>query len=161
MNRREFLALSGMSLVGSRLPAEASTPLLTLDGDCSAAGYGGLDDATLMAMPQVSFDTTTPWTAGKNTFSGPTLSEILTRFSAGPGDLRLTAANAYSVVISRRLITSDAPIIATRINGRAFGRREKGPLWILFPFDSFSEFRQEDVYAASVWQLENITVLKS
>ncbi len=161
INRREFLALSSVSLVGSSLSAQTSTALLALSGDFGVLRNQGLDDAALSAMPQISFETKTPWTIGKSTFSGPALSTLLTMFNAGPGDLRLTAANAYSVVVSRSIVTLDAPIIATRMNGRAFNRRENGPLWIMFPFDSSTKFHQENVYAASVWQLETITVLKS
>ena len=57
------------------------------------------------------------------------------------------------------LISADAPIIATRINGKPFTIKEKGPLWVVFPYDRGPEFRTETNYAVSVWQLTEISVL--
>jgi len=36
--------------------------------------------------------------------------------------------------------------------------REKGPLWIVFPYDESSEFRTDYVYSQSVWQLSRLDV---
>jgi hypothetical protein len=38
--------------------------------------------------------------------------------------------------------------------------RDKGPLWIVFPFDSATEFQRESIYARSIWQLNRIAVVK-
>jgi hypothetical protein len=86
---------------------------------------------------------------------------VLDRVGARPGDLRFSAINDYSVAVNRELVTQDAPIIANRIDGKPFGRREKGPFWIIFPYDLSADYQTEMVYAASVWQLNRITVLGS
>jgi len=36
--------------------------------------------------------------------------------------------------------------------------REKGPLWIIYPFDATNAYRTESHYARSIWQLERIDV---
>ncbi len=36
--------------------------------------------------------------------------------------------------------------------------REKGPLWIVYPYSSSPEFQNEVIYSRSIWQLNRITV---
>jgi hypothetical protein len=113
----------------------------------------------LLALPQTHFETTTQWTPGSGRFSGPILDDLLRYYEAGPGHLRLTAIDGYIVTVYRNLITREAPIIANRINDQPFDRRNKGPLWVVFPYDRAVKFRSETIFSASVWQLVQITVL--
>jgi hypothetical protein len=139
--------------------AHAGENILTLDGDLNEGSAITLSADELLAFPQTHFDTATQWTKGLHRFSGPMLVDLLDYYNAGPGDLRLTGINAYSVRVNRNLITQDAPIIANRIDGQPFSRRSKGPLWVIFPYDRAAEYQRELVFSASVWQLNQITVL--
>lgn len=159
MHRRNFILGVGASSVGLAYRASASEILLILDGDVNAGRSVSLGDADLLARSQTEFETTTPWTSGLKRFSGPLLSDLLDHYGAGPGDVLLTAANDYRITVERELFTSDAPIVANRINGQPFGRRDLGPLWVVFPYDQARHYRDEHVFAASVWQLSRITVL--
>lgn len=158
MFRRNFL-LSCAGVLGTTTLARAASIELRLLGDVSSSGGVMLTDDDLLALPQVSFDTETIWTAGVKTFSGPSVAAVLAFAGAGPGDLRLEAVNGYSVNMARSMVGANAPIIANRIDGAPFARRQKGPLWIMFPFSSDEAFRTEITYTASVWQLNQITVL--
>lgn len=160
MRKRTFLGLITASLANSVVRAHAETPILTLNGDIEGQQMLTLTSSDLSALPQVSFETRTPWTEGISRFSGPSLVAVLTKFNAGPGALRLTAVNNYIVDMPRDLVLAEAPIIATELNGKPFTRRDKGPLWIVFPYDSKAEYRNEIIYAVSIWQLIQITVLK-
>ncbi len=116
-----------------------------------------LTDADLMALDQEAFVTSTLWTPAPQRFSGPSLHSILTMAGATPPfEITLVAANDYAVTIGPDLIDETYPIIANRIDGAAFSVREKGPLWVMYPFDHHKKFKREDVYAASVWQLTEI-----
>lgn len=114
----------------------------------------------LEAMPNVDFTTTTMWTKGDITFSGPTVASVLAALGAGTGDVHLTAINDYDATLPRTLIDDTAPIIATRMNGKRFSIAENGPFWIVFPYDADSKYRTEAIYAASVWQLAAMEILK-
>lgn len=116
-------------------------------------------DADLAALPQVEFTTTTIWTEGEMTFAGPPLSKLLEALGVADADLEMTAVNDYKVRIPREAIESDAPIIANRIDGKKFGVRQKGPLWVVFPYDASEQYRSETVFAYSIWQLTSIRVL--
>lgn len=159
MIRRDFLgyaaAATGLALMSG--PVRADEALLRVTGDV-AGGARDFSDADLLALPQIGFRTSTIWTEGELEFSGPSLEAVLTAAGAGPGDLRLSAVNDYVVSMPRSLVEAEAPIVANRIDGAPFSRRDKGPLWIVFPYDSDARFRAETVYAYSVWQLAGIAV---
>lgn len=159
MYRRDFLIAAAAFPVFLGQAALAAENKLILDGDLSGGDPASLGDDSLLSLPQTHIDTSTQWTKGVHRFSGPLLADLLSRFSAGPGDLRLAAINSYSVTVNRNLITQDAPIIANRIDGKPFSRRNKGPLWVIFPYDRSAKYQGELVFAASVWQLSQITVL--
>ena len=49
-------------------------------------------------------------------------------------------------------------MIAYERNGAVMSVRDKGPLWIVYPYDSNPDYQTEEIYARSIWQLEKITV---
>lgn len=159
MIRRNFLTLAGSAagLAFLSAPAWADDILLTLSGNVEG-GERTFTDADLLALPQVSFETATNWTEGNLTFSGPSLASVLEAAGAGDGDLTLAAINDYVVSMPRAVVEAGAPIVANRIDGAPFSRRDKGPLWIVFPYDSDERFRSETIFAYSVWQLAGISV---
>ena len=50
-------------------------------------------------------------------------------------------------------------IVAYRRNGSAMPVRDKGPLFIIYPFDSNPELRSTVYYSRSAWQLKTLQVL--
>ncbi len=114
----------------------------------------------LEALPQVEFETATNWTEGSARYSGPRLSEVLALAGLSGVPVQATAANDYMVTITPDLIGPDYPIIAVRIDGEPFDKRELGPLWIIYPYDSSADYRSENVFAASIWQLVSLAYSK-
>lgn len=171
MFRRRLLLAAPFLILNSRLAeaegsavAATASALLTVNGDILRPTHGNeavFDLAGLDHLPQAEFTTSTIWSEGARRFSGPTLQGLLDHVGAGPGDIMATAVNNYVVNISQSLVTQTAPIIASRIDGALFPLRRKGPLWIIFPFDSDSSYRTELFYASSVWQLHKLTILQS
>lgn len=116
-------------------------------------------DADLMALPQLSFETETIWTEGVVSFSGPSLQAVIEHADMVPADVEVYAINDYTVVLPLAKIEDGAPIIANRINGAPFSVREKGPLWVVFPYDDAPRYNTEEYFALSVWQLNRLNVL--
>lgn len=145
-------AVISMALMAHMAASEESSDeiLLRLDND---AELFELDRAALEALPQTRFETETIWTEGKVAFSGPTLMSVLELAGLSGQPVEATAVNAYKSTIPAEFIEKDVPIIATRMNGEAFGRRRNGPLWIVFPYDSERRFQRELIFSMSVWQL--------
>lgn len=138
--------------------AAAEGVILTLQ-DSKSGQSTTFTDAELMALPQVSFETETIWTEGVVAFSGPSLKSVIDHAGVSPGDVELYAINDYNVVLPIEKIEDGAPIIANRINGEPFSVRDKGPLWIVFPYDGESQYNTEEYFALSVWQLNRLNVL--
>lgn len=150
-----ILATWGLATAG-----QTEETLLTISGELDDAATVSLSDADLTALPTIEFETGTIWSEGVKTFSGPSLKSVLEHAGAGSGDLLLVAANDYKVSLPRDVVEDDYPIVANRIDGKPFGIREKGPLWVVFPYDSEARFQSELVYSYSVWQLIEIEVVK-
>ncbi len=155
---RSLLLAVGVALAAAPAGAE-DLPLLTLRA--GSAEPVVLDRQALDALPQHGFETTTQWTEGKLAFSGPALKDVLALVAAGsvPDEvIHLIAANNYEVILDHDLIEDDVPIIATRINGKPFGVRDKGPLWVVFPYDRGTDYQIESVFSASIWQLIEVWI---
>ena len=114
------------------------------------------DLAALEAMPAVEFTTTTTWTDGPQTFTGVSLADFLKSNSLGEGTIRAYAINNYSVDIPSSDAIQGGPIIAYRRNGELMSVRDKGPLWIVYPYDSDPEYQSEVIYSRSIWQLDRL-----
>ena len=74
------------------------------------------------------------------------------------GTLELQAVNDYVVEFAVAGAIDGGPIIAYERNGAVMSRREKGPLWVVFPYDSNPAYQTEEIFSKSVWQLVRIIV---
>lgn len=106
----------------------------------------------------VKISTTTPWTEGIQEFVGIPVSALLDGLS-GTFELALTAINDYTVTIPSSGIDPMVPVIAFERNGEAMSVRDKGPFWLIYPFDDSPEFRTESMMSRSIWQLSKIEIV--
>lgn len=137
--------------------------MLTVSGvasDNGAQQTAQYDLNSLARMERVEFQTTTIWTDGPQTFTGVPLATLLKQHGADSGSIRAVGLNDYSVEIPIEDISTDAPIIAYLRDGKPMPRRNKGPLWIVYPFDRDANYRSETTFSRSVWQLDRIDILK-
>ncbi|MGI3171487.1 molybdopterin-dependent oxidoreductase [Pseudooceanicola sp. C21-150M6] len=116
-------------------------------------------DGGLRGLPAESFSTTTIWTEGTQHFTGVSVAWLLDYLDIDEGRLQLTAANAYQITIPVEELMTSKAILAYDRNGRPMTLRDKGPLWLVYPYDSGPEYQNEKIYANSIWQLEDINVV--
>jgi hypothetical protein len=76
------------------------------------------------------------------------------------GRLLATAINDYTVEIPLSDAVEGGPIIAYLMDGEEMSIRDKGPLWVIYPYDSDADFRSEVVYSRSIWQLDRLEILR-
>lgn len=100
----------------------------------------------------------TPWTEGRTTFSGPLLSSVLDAAGAHGKTLKLMALNDYSADVPMEDASTLKTILATRLNGKLMSVRDKGPLFMIYPFDTNPELFNEKYFSRSVWQIQSIEV---
>lgn len=112
----------------------------------------------LRALPASEIETATIWTEGVQHFTGVSLHNFLDTIGVTDGTIRATAINDYSVEIPVSDAVENGPIIAYEHNGQTMSRRSKGPLWIIYPYDSEPIYQSETYFSRSIWQLDRITV---
>lgn len=159
-------SLTLLSLAGtahaSGLPTPSDEVVLTVTGQINASNAEGaalFDLAALKALGSEDFTTTTIWTKGENRFTGVFLSTLLSAIKVETGTLKATATNDYSITLPVDEALEDSAMIAYAINGNPMSIRDKGPLWIVYPYDSEIKYQSEVYYTRSIWQLERIEIL--
>ena len=150
-----YLSIYVTWLLSTSISANADTLLSITINDHARIT---LTEEDLLALPQVTIETSTPWDEEEITFSGPTLKALLTRYNITEGELNLYASNRYQIQVPWDYIEDTTPIIANRMNGSPFSRRQRGPLWLIFPFDSDDRYQSYEVSAMSIWQLISMEI---
>lgn len=112
------------------------------------------------AMPQVQFTTSTIWTDEPTTFSGVPLKSVLEAAGIDGKNVEMVALNDYSVSIPVTELEENAPIIATRMNGQTMSVRDKGPFWVVYPYDDEAKYQTETAYSRSIWQLNRLNIIE-
>ena len=151
--------LFGLPLAAQSLPAPEGEPLLTVTGNIALANQGDaavFDQAMLEAMDPVTITTSTIWTEGAQTFTGVPLAQIVDLLGAEGEVMMATAINDYTVEIPREDWVENGPIVAFLNNGEPMSIRDKGPLWIIYPYDQNPDYQTEVIYSRSIWQLDQI-----
>jgi hypothetical protein len=155
----------GLYLIGG-LPARALTPpagsvVLTISGRVRRPNDGAraqFDMAMIEALPQSSFRTRTPWWARPRRFTGPLLRDVLAQAGADGETLEIRTLNDYEV----EMPSSDAQrydvVVARLLDGQPMTVRDKGPLFLVYPFDARPELHRAVYYRRSAWQLRTIEV---
>ena len=156
---RSALTFIALSLA---VPAFAGDTVLTVSGAVSAPAEGEaweFDMMALKALPSDSFETTTIWTEGGQHFEGVSLAALLDYVGATGSTIRAVALNDYAVSIPVADAVEGGPIVAYARNGSDMSVRDKGPLWIIYPFDDNETYKSEEYYSRSIWQLDRIEIV--
>lgn len=167
-SRRFWLGLAASALLhpfglsaAEPLKAPAGKVILTIGGQVAAPNRGKeavFDMAMLEALPQTSFTTLTPWENQPIRFTGPLLRDVLAAAQAKGSNLKATALNDYRINIPMADTTQFDMVLALRMNGEPMSVRTRGPLFIVYPFDSKPELKSATYYERSIWQLKSLTV---
>lgn len=156
------LAILATPVVAEVLPQPEGEPLLVVSGAIANTNVGDtatFDFEMLENLETRTFTTKTIWTDGDQTFTGVQLSDLMELVGAEGDAIKATAINDYAVDIPREDWVDDGPIVAFLNNGETMPVRQKGPLWIVYPFDQNPEYQTEQIYSRAIWQLDRIIVL--
>ncbi|WGW03526.1 molybdopterin-dependent oxidoreductase [Tropicibacter oceani] len=167
----KLTALSAICLAGLATGVRANSPLpvpqgpvvLRVHGHVPVTNVGDealFDLQMLRDLPRATIRTRTIWTVGEQEFSGLWLKTLVERLGIEEGSLDASALNEYIIEIPLWDAVDEGALIAYEIDGRAMSVRDKGPLWVVYPYDANSDYRSEVYYARSIWQLDTIEVLQ-
>lgn len=141
------------------LEAPQGKVVLTVSGqvaDTTDGKAAKLDMAMIRKLPQVSFTTQTPWDAKPVKFTGPRLKDVVSLVKGSGTHVVAIALNDYRVTIPTADLTEHGVLLAHQINDADIPVRTKGPLFIVYPFDSKTELKSSKFYERSIWQLKAI-----
>lgn len=135
--------------------------VLTVKGTAGEAGRGGPANFTLdelEALGTTELETETPFTPGPVRFTGVPLRRLLEAVGAEGETIRATALNDYAVDIPREDATRHGVLLATRVDGKPMAVRDKGPVWVVYPWRGNPELSNPLYVARSIWQLRSIEI---
>lgn len=115
-----------------------------------------LDMLSLIEPSEIK--TSTIWTDGVHSFTGVPLNSLLDLLGVTEGTLKMTAINDYMVEMPVSDAVEGGPILAYAMDGKPMSVRDKGPLWVIYPFDSDKTYQSETYYSRAIWQLNRIEV---
>lgn len=168
MQRRSLIAgLAFGGLLASA--AEAATPvlgkptgkvILEVTGAVTApegAAKIAFDREMLKGLGLVDLVTVTPWDKTPVRFTGVRLKDLLEAVGATGNSLKISALNDAEGEVP----ISDAElgaVLAMQRDGQDMPIREKGPLWLVYPWSERPDLNQRAYLFRSVWQIKSIEV---
>lgn len=147
--------------LAGELPLPVGRPILTIQGKIGAVNHDGtarFDLAMLESLGMMTIETRTPWFDGPVKFEGVPLSRLMSTVEASGKTIVAVALNDYSSEIPIADIARYNVILALKRNGEYMPVRDKGPLFIIYPYDSDPELRSQTYYGRSVWQIAKLIV---
>ncbi len=156
-----WLCMTSVLSSAAELAKPKGEVVLTVSGAISntnAEARAEFDMDMLKALPVSTFKTATIWTPAVSSFSGVSLKTLLAAVGATGNNLHSIAINDYAVEIPAADAVEDGPIVAYAMDDKPMSVRDKGPLWVIYPFDSKPVYKSEVIYSRSIWQLAKIEV---
>lgn len=135
-------------------PAWAEPLLIT-----GPSGEVSFSQEDILAMSDQQVVTHTPWTDGTLTFRGAPLEAVLARAGIDGGWVNARGLNNYSVNVPVDQALAAKAFLAVHMNGELMRIKDKGPFWIVFPWDEHPELLTREIRTWSVWQLQALSVL--
>lgn len=166
MLRRTLLGLTALPLAQPLRAQALASPdgpvVLTISGKVRLSNHRNgatFDMAMLERLPQQSFSTRTPWYTQPRKFTGPLLRDVLAAAGSHGTQLRAVALNDYRVDIPVDDAQRYDLLLARLLDDQPMPVRDKGPLFVIYPFDQHAALRNPRYYSRCAWQLKAIEVL--
>jgi hypothetical protein len=154
-----------MAIVGAAYAATLATPserpILTISGKIAVTNKedtAQFDRAMLESLGLVTVETTTPWHEGKVKFEGVSMDKLMKLVGATGERVMVVALNDYTTEIPMEDFGKFNVILAIKRNGEYMPVRDKGPLFVIYPYDSSPDLKTQTYYARSAWQVAKIIV---
>lgn len=146
---------------GAAVPEPRGPVILTVDG-----AIGGADPAptvrfdvdTLLGLGRHSLRTQTPFTDGEPLFEGVLARRVMEAVQPRGARALALARNDYAVEIPLSDFDRWGVLLATHMDGRRLQLRDKGPLWIVYPWSEHPELDDRVTRQKSVWQLFRLSI---
>lgn len=155
-----LIALAGAASAGE-LGRPAGKVMLTISGNIENTNAGDraeFDRTMLEALGTSELTVETAWTDGRPTFSGVLGSRILDAVGARGNEIVARAINDYQVTIPISDLRRYPILFALKQDGRYMRVRDKGPIWVIYPRETYPELDNEETKQKWIWQLSSIHI---
>jgi hypothetical protein len=152
------VAAAGIAGADTKDAQPQGKAILTVSGNIGSGGSAQFDREALERLGLVSFETKTPWYDGTMKFEGVPLAKIMAQVGAKGDRIQAVALNDYSSEIPMEDVAKYNVILALKRNGEYMPVRDKGPLFVVYPYDSDPELKSQKFYSRSVWQVKALLV---
>lgn len=135
--------------------------LLTISGailNTNVDGKAMFDREMLLSLGTHSLRTTTNWTDGVQEFEGVRASDIMEAVGTYGSHIIATALNDYVVEIPISDFKKFGVVFALKMNGKTLTRRDKGPIWPIYPRDDFPELQNRAADKKWIYMLYKMEV---
>lgn len=157
-----LMAFAVTDLYAYTLPKPTGPVILTVTGNISNINTeektAEFDREMLMNLDVIEQQTLTPWSEGVDSYKGPLLRSLMAAVGVNSGTLIVTALNDFSAVVPVQDGKDYNVMLAMDINGKPMSVRNKGPIFLLYPFSDAPSLNNEVIYNRSVWQIKLINV---
>jgi hypothetical protein len=157
-----LVLISGTTFaLADALPGPTGKPILKITGKISTTNRDGaavFDRSMLEALGMTSFETTTPWFTGKVKFEGVPMKALMAAIGATGDTLVVSALNDYTSEVPISDFTKYNVILALKRDGEYMPVSNKGPLFIVYPYDTDPDLKSQKYYSRSAWQVARIVV---
>lgn len=170
LDRRGFLLATLASLAGAHgpaaalpgLPAPTGDVILTVTGDLAVSNGDGkarFDRTLLASLGHAELETVTPWTDGVRRFAGVPALRLVEALGSRATRLQTRALNDYAVTIPRSDLEAYPVLLATSRDGEPLLVRERGPIWVVYPWSQYPELDRRVYRQRSIWQLTAVNLV--
>lgn len=117
-----------------------------------------LSDEDLKALPQAVINTENEFVDGMTAFTGPLGRDVLALLGDGGDTVVLTAVNDYTVEVPLADFNMYDVVFSMSADDVPFSRRDKGPIWVVYPMSDHAELQDPVYNARLIWQLVKVEV---
>ena len=135
--------------------------ILTVTGKIANTNKGDaavFDRFMLEALGMDGFETTTPWYNRPVRFDGVRMQRLMQAVGASGTSVTAVALNNYTTDIPSTDFERYGVLLAMKRDGVDMPVSDKGPLFIVYPYDSEPELKSQLFYSRSAWQVAELIV---
>jgi hypothetical protein len=132
--------------------------ILIVDGKTADGKPVSFTLAQIESMGAATITTHTPWHSGEVTFEGVPVGDLMTKVGAKGDTVNVLALDKYSVEIPLADLRKYHAVMAYKLNGKIMSIADKGPLFVVYPYDSDPDVATEKFYRRSPWQIARLTI---
>jgi hypothetical protein len=155
------VATSSSLRAAEGLPIPSGRVILTISGKILVKNVDDtaqFDRPMLESLGMSKIVTSNPWYKEPVLFEGVSLERLMQVVGASGSSVVAVALNDYTTEIPREDISRFGPILALKRDNEYMSVRDKGPLFIIYPFDEKPELKSQLYYGRSAWQVFKLVV---